>query len=170
MLERTKILTEIVTAWISMLALITAGIFAGYQYLENEKGARVKETLSFVSRFNTTPVLDARRKIASTWEGAMPQLKIILSKKSPVDGEYSQFTNKTIQDAKIAQDISIVIEYFEALEVCIRAKICDGDTAVKFLQPEALRFFRLHLDHVSSVRVDLNDARFAQELEAFATR
>lgn len=169
-LERTKILTEIITAWISMLALIIAGIFAGYQYLQNQKGDRVKETLTFVNRFNATPVLDARKKIATTWEIAMPRLKVILGKKPPIDEEYSSFILETIRDAKISQDIGLVIEFFEALEVCIRAEICDGDTAVQFLQPEALSFFRLHFDHVNATRVDLNDKRFAREFEAFVTR
>jgi hypothetical protein len=170
MLERTKILTEIVTAWISMLALIIAGCFAGFQYLEKEDGERVKETLSFLGRFNTSPVLDARRKIATTWDGNMSQMIEILERKPFIDSDYRQFILKTIHDGGIGQDVALVIEYFDSLEVCIRAKICDGPAAAQFFKAEATSFFRQHYRHIQRVREERHDERFAQDLERFTKR
>ncbi len=170
MLERNKILTELITEWVKLAALIIAGIFAGIQYLDKQNGERVKETLAYLNRFNTAPVLDARRKISSVWDDHLTQQRDILEKRPYVDSEYRQFMTATVKEAGIGQDVALVIEYFESLEVCIRAKICDGDAAAQFLKQEALNFFRQHATHIQLIRSERRDPRFARDLESFAKR
>lgn len=170
MLERNKILTELIMEWVKLIALIIAGIFAGVQYLDKQNGDRVKETLVFLNRFNTTPVLEARRKIADVWEEKMPQQLALLEKAPFVDADYRRFMTETVKQAGISQDVALVVEYFESLEVCIRAKICDGDSAAQFLKPEALSFFRQHATHIQMIRSKRKDPRFAHDFEIFAKR
>jgi hypothetical protein len=170
MLERHKVLIDIVMEWVKLLALLVGGIFAGIQYMDRQNGERVKETLAYLNRFNTGEVLDARRRIASVWDDKLPQQTDLLEKKPFVDADYRQFMIATVKETGIAQDVALIIEYFESLEVCIRAKICDGDAAAQFLKPEALNFFRQHATHIKFIRDARRDPRFAHVLEVFAKR
>ena len=168
-LERAKLVTDIATPWIGTVALIGAGIFSMFQYLENEKGNRVKETLTFLDRYNKTPFLDARRNISIMWEKNAEKRDVLLKAKPFPESEFDALVIKIIGDEKLQLDMSLTIEFFESLEVCVKKNICDADTAIQFFQPEAIAFYRLYLAHIESLRTQ-HTPRYGIGLEKFTER
>ena len=166
-LDRAKAVTEILTAWIGVCALVVGGGFAAYQYLDKVRADRIKETLSFVERYHKEPIFDARRGIETVWErrGVENSAKVLLG-----SDEFNAYVLDVIEAEALGSDISLLVDFFEALEVCVQMEICDRRTAIRFLQPDARAFFNQHYAKIDFERRRRNSPSYALGVEGFKWR
>lgn len=169
-MERIKLLTEIVTSWLGAIALILGGGFAVVQYLEKEKGDRVKVSLDFFDRYNKPPFYDSRKRIEDAWHKNDYELDKILSSQPMDKKKYSEFVIAVVQRENIEYDVFQLMAFFESLEICIESEICDRSSALSFLHSDALAFYRLHFSIIGKVREFRGDPSIANKLEALISR
>lgn len=169
-IERIKLLTEICTGWIGAFAIVAGGGFAVVQYLEKEKSDRVKSSLDFFERYNRAPIFGSRQKLDSAWFRNEARLDELLDTTPFNDSEYRNFILKVIKSEGLEQNIFQLIAFYDSLEVCIRASICDSEAALSFLHSDAQALFRLHYNFIMSVRKSRKDPTVGFDLEQFTRR
>lgn len=169
-MERIKLLTDIVTTWLGAIALILGGGFAVVQYLEKEKGDRVKVSLDLFDRYNKPPFFDSRKRIEHAWQKNDVELDRILSGKPMDKQQYTDFITAVVQRENIEYDVFQLIAFFESLEICIRSEICDRSAAVSFLHSDAQAFYRLHYSTIHQAREFRGDSSIGRDLEALIER
>lgn len=156
-LDRIKILTDIATAWLGVIALISGGIFAIYQYMQTEKASKVKETLGFLKDFNEAPIFDARKNISMARERNDELLDAALNKKPFNEQDYDNFILSYEKREGLLKDIYIVFDFFDMLQVCADKKICDVETVKLFFKDESCALFHQHYARVMVERKKRND-------------
>lgn len=165
-LKKCKTLTDIITGWLGVVALIVGGFFAGYQYLQKVTADRVKETLLYEEMFNKPPIYDARYRIGKVWLEHSKELDEVLQP-TATDKQYHDFVLNIIEAQKIGTDIMVLIDFFETLETCLTNRICDAQTAHAFFGGYARHFYHLHYPYIIQLRQEWNDPSFAKEIETF---
>jgi hypothetical protein len=122
---------------------IFAGVFAIHQYLEAREDARIARTLDYVERFGDarTHVGAASQRIAQKlWEteDQIEDLHAEVEAAPPADAEVllRQFSEKLVEGTSenpgLRTDVDEVVAFFEALVICIEARVCDRATALAF--------------------------------------
>ena len=166
-LERAKVITEITTAWLGFLGLLVAGVFAAYQYVDNEQADRVKYVLSYVDRYNQSPLLSARQRVDEVWIRSWARQKDALKSGVNAEGMHRDFVLATIDSSINTSDLHLQLIFFEQLSSCISAKICDEKTAKVFFRDDAASFFNQHYPWISKERADRSDEAFGKQLQGF---
>jgi len=156
-LERVKTLTDIATAWLGVIALISGGLFAIYQYLQTEKASKVKETLSFLKQFNEAPIFDARKNISMARERNDELLEAALNKNPFSEQDYDNVILNYEKREGLLKDIYIIFDFFDILQVCADKKICDVETTELFFKEESCALFHQHHARVMLERKKRND-------------
>ncbi len=174
-LDRTKALTEIWVAWLSVCAAILGGLFAGHQYLEHKMETRIQATLDFVARYQGDVVHEAQTRISTAWRKAQTEEMKILNTKAVTDTErkaknklWSEFVQQTIAKHDLYASIETLMDYFTALSVCVNRNICDATSAYSFFGYPAKNFYERHFVHIGEMREAYRDARFGRDIERFA--
>ena len=162
-----KSLSDIIIAWLGVVALIVGGLFAGYQYLDKVAAVRVKEALSYVEQFNKPPIYNMRFKIEKIWLEHSKKLNEVLQP-SATNKQYHDFVLQLIKTQKIETEIMLLIQFFETLETCSTKRICDTKVVHSFFGGYARSFYHLHYPFIVQWRQDWNDPSFAKGIETFA--
>ncbi|WP_422012696.1 hypothetical protein [Roseateles sp.] len=166
-LEKLKAITDIATAWIGVVAITAGGGFAVYQYLEKQKEDRVKETLLFLDRYNKTPTLEARLALDVGWEPYLDaQIKLLKAPDFSV-AAYRGFMLAAIKEAKLAGSIDVMLDFYEALQICVEKKLCDGDVAVSFFVVDACATYSQNFSKIELERQRRNEPAYGLKLQQF---
>ncbi len=150
---------------VQIFAILLGGAFATYKYLEAEKATRTKETLAYVDRYHKSPMHDVRMKLEGVW---VRQEEKLVAKLEAGEQEYEQFVLKVVRDAKLEADIFALASFFESVQACAHANICDEVTAKSFFCSDAVSFFHLHYRFIARERLKRKDPGLAELLEKFA--
>lgn len=164
-----KTVSDIASAWFGLLALLAGGGFAVFQYLEKDKADRVKETLSYLERYNKSPILDARQRLLVAWRAHDAELVSSITKPTGSADEYRQLVLHVIETEALYLSIIPLVDFYDSLQVCSNAKVCDPATAKQFFLRDARTFYTLHYPLIEAERSGRKDPRFAVALEAFAS-
>lgn len=169
-LERTKILSEIASTWLGILAIIFGGLFAVQQYLDKEKGEQVKEALNFLDRYHRESFSAARAALDVGWEKHDAEYQNFW--KIPKTGNFddkgfNDFVVEVVVKEKLQQHLFRMIEFYEALDVCVERNICDRETCALLFKADARAYFNLHHSYISKMRIENNNLKFADGFEHF---
>ena len=116
-LERAKLFSDMISAWIGVLAIAIGGIFAAYQYLEKEASDRTKATFDMLERFGKAPLFDARRKVENAWLRHSAELAVVVNAPSAEPQSLESLVLKVSHDESIAGDVYVLISFFETIEI-----------------------------------------------------
>lgn len=166
-LERIKLITDIATAWIGVVALSVGALFAGFQYLEKDRADKVKETLNFVERYAKPPFSEAHTKVIETWIKHQADIDDALAAN---DDRFNTKMLDIIRAERLQASIYTLIDFFDALEVCVAHDICEVKVALQFFGQEARAVFNQNYALIEHERKRRNDPTFAQGLQRFAGR
>lgn len=123
------------------LAAVFAGVFAAYQYLAARTDARVARSLGYVDRYNdmSTPVGAAQARIEDTlWRHADTIRDLQSFDLDPVVAAEMKraFTSNLLagtgETSNLWQELTVVVRFFDALEICIDRDLCDEAAAMAF--------------------------------------
>ena len=167
-LERIKIVTEIVTAWVGLIALVAGGIFAIVQYLDKEQGDRVKASLDLLIRYNDKHVVEARLRLTDVWAREEDALETLVRKPAVAISEINSFVITTIKVDGLHTSIDTMVDFYDLVEVCIEKKLCDRTAARALFARSAKSFFMLHYPFLAQLRTNRNDQSYAMPLQELA--
>ena len=165
-LETVKTISDIVSVWVGLVALLGAGIFALLQYVEKQSEDRVKVSIDFLHRYGDSEVGAARTRLREVWRKHRIDFEAILNKQIVSNEEYSDFIMAVVERESLQEPISYLIDYFDSLNVCVEKKICDSETTRALLKRDADSFFNLHYPVIVLERS--SNPNFASSLQAFA--
>jgi hypothetical protein len=148
---------------ISKILLIVATIVGGgwviYEYLEKKQDARVAESIGYVRRFSTEPLIAARTRIGQAWYASRSQLQALATTPVSSSEEFARrkrqlvisvvdtapfVTSSTTKQRGIVAEVDLIIGFFDELQVCVASGLCDWKTIDDFFAPYAKRFYCLH--------------------------
>jgi hypothetical protein len=112
---------------VAAVATIAAIIFALVQFRIAKHDARVNETLAYVARFNSDPVIDSYNKM---YEAFLSSLK-------PAGGPKSgalDWETKLALNNNLNWNVIQVGDFFDQLYICISNNICDRELALTMLE------------------------------------
>ena len=153
--KETSFLPANLGGWLDLFvksAAVFAGAFAIYQYLDAREDLRVARTLEYVERFNNpgTSVGSARADITRTLWANEPQIRRLrdILRALPEEDRAAlryRFTRKILDggpDSEGAQPaVHAIVQFFDALHICIRSELCDKDSAHAFFGHYAETFW-----------------------------
>lgn len=169
-LDALKTISDIVSAWVGLAAIVFGGSFAAYQYLEKESDDRVKATLELLDRYQKPPFIDSRLRIEAAWQKYDTEYNAAISITPFKPAPFNQLVWRVTTDEKIFSDLQLLLGYFETVEICVRRAICDAPSAVSFLQRDARSLYNLHYAVIDAERSKRSDPSFASAVESFTRR
>lgn len=169
-LDRAKILSEIATAWLGLIALLIGGIFAIVQYLSQQEDGRVKETLSMYQQYNKGAIHESNMIIFMAWETREKELDAVLDASPFSPQTYYKEIIKIIDEEKLLRHIFVLISFFDALDVCVNENICDAKVALMLFHQDACAFYHLHFAKIAEVRQRRKEAFLAIQLQHFVAK
>lgn len=164
-LARAKEWTDVLTPIAGAIALIAGGVFGVVQYLDKKHDDRVKETLNFFDRYNDDAVLAARTNLVDTWRKHAAEQESVIDQ--PGDA-FNIFALRVIKAENLKGSISVINDFFAALDICTRNGICDCDVSLQLFQPDARSFYHQHYAFLIAERKRAKDPTIGAGLEAFA--
>lgn len=162
-----KKINDVVLAWLGAVALLGGGLFGLVQYVQKERSDRVKETLVFVERSGKEPFFDAQKRLSmiqiAAYGSANP------AQETPIK-EYHNRLLGSFTDIANVQTFYTVLEYYEALNLCVDGRICDEASAHLFFGAEARRFLRAYLPLICKEVQDKSDDSIGEGVTNFVMR
>lgn len=163
-MEKIKLISDVIATWVAILGAFAGGIFALIQYTDQISSARVQETLKYVERFNKEPIQNATARLEEFWNERAGKIL------NPAGGEQalSEYINSEIGNNKLEKDTALLLSFFDSLQTCSCAKLCDEGTALQFFGKQAYDFHGLYHPYLVSQRDNLRDTSFGAGVESLA--
>lgn len=169
-LNRFKTVSDIVSVWFGLFALVAGGIFAVVQYLDKEKSERVKNSMELLARFNDKHVVDANTKLVAAWSRHEDALIAVATKVGGTPQEFDDFIVRTMRDEQLFPAFYTMVDFYELVQICISERLCDKATSEALFLHDANRFYTLHFPAIEYVRKNRQDETFAGRLASIAQR
>src|SRR5262245_47492152 len=170
--KTTKLVTEVVTPWLTFVGLLAGGLYTLYEYGERQKEARVATTMQYVSRYMTPPLSDHRAALFNAWEANEDTiLPVLMNKQLTTEEIVKQFQTtmlNVVREASLGLSIQEELLYFEQLTQCIDIELCDRAVAQSTLHIVARDIFDQYYPYICSLRDRYGDPSIGAALERFA--
>ncbi|MEH6435838.1 hypothetical protein [Massilia sp. DD77] len=163
-LTELKEWTDVLTPIAGAVAIAVGGVFAMVQYLDKKHDDRVKETLAFFDRYNSNHVLEARTVLVSAWLRHAAEYEQVIGSAD----KYYAFTRRVIHDENLRREVAVINDFFAALDICARNKICECEVALLLFQPDARSYYGYHYSFIAAERSRAKDDSIGAGLESFA--
>ena len=150
---------EAISKILLILGTLVGGAWAIFEYLEKKQDGRVAESLGYVRRLSSEPLLSAQARIAMAWYAARDSVRNLDSTPVSSADEFARrkrqlvmmvvdrtaipLSSSAIQKG-LVPDLDLLVDFFRELQVCIDANLCDRQTAVSFFKSYARRLYCLH--------------------------
>lgn len=154
--------SRILVGWISIIASLTGGFIALNTYLQNAESERAKEALKYRERFDLPRYVVPIKKIEESLKSRETDLTRAIEKG---DEAATRYVSGLIRDEKI--DIDSVIDIYEEIYLCIEARLCDREIAVRFFGKRAYEMYGPIGYYIKDVREDAGDSRYGRGLQYF---
>lgn len=154
--------SRILVGWISIIASLTGGVIALNTYLQSADAERAKETLKYRERFDLPRYVVPIKKIEESLKTRESELTRAIEKG---DEAATRYVTSLLREEKI--DIDSVIDIYEEIYLCIEAKLCDREIAVRFFGKRAYEMYGPLGYYIKDVREDAGDNRYGRGLQYF---
>lgn len=175
-----KIMLDCFSKFFSGVGGVATALAVGwgiYVYFEDYAAAvrkdQIDKTLAFVDRFSSDRLLKAQAEISAAWFKAQGQIQRVRAdaKDTGMKDEQKraavvQLQMSVIQSAKLEPRIWAIIDFYDALWICISGNLCDRQTANRFFLEYASRFVNLHWAYINSTR-NVHGESYAKGLYAY---
>jgi hypothetical protein len=167
-------------AWMDLVlkvGAIWAVGFGIYQYLQAREDIRIAKTLEYTNEFrdaNNQPGIAGRNIGNTLWRnleqieryehlaGLLPPLERSELRMNFV----SKLIDGTTEQPGLRKDILEIVSFFDAIQICISAGLCDRETAVSYFGGYAIIFWRNFNEYLIDQRVFVPE--FATGVEIIA--
>jgi len=163
-MEKIKLISDVIATWITILGAFAGGIFALIQYTDQVSSGRVQETLKYVERFNKEPIQNAAARLELFWS---KRAENVLNPTGGVQ-TLSSYINSEISKNGLENDIAPLLSFFDSLQTCTCAKLCDVGTTLQFFGKQAYDIHGMYHPYIVSQRASLRDNSVGTGVEALA--
>lgn len=169
MTEPTQKSTPLVVAIdaLSKIGILIGAIFAGFQYLEAKQDAKVSRAVSYIDRYESGSISEARRRIDSALVKYLEQFRELDAEgisRADRDALVLAMVEPTA-DYNMTSDIDSIVSFFEAVRLCSTQGLCDGPTLNTYFQSDDTKLFMSNFEPYFVERRK-NNPRYARGLEA----
>jgi hypothetical protein len=112
----------------------------------------VEQTLNFYKLYNGKPFTDYREKMTK----ALVKHKDVLNQAAGSEASLLQVQSDLLKNEDAAMELLLLFDFFDGVEVCVTAKVCDDETAVKLFKPRALDLYVNFYQYMMMQRADSN--------------
>ena len=155
-LERNKSVLELIAVWTESIGVLVAAIFAIQQYADNSAAEQVNKTLSYIDRFHADDVGDAREKFEKVFDDRKEEI-FKMSSAADAETQFPQFLQRVVDDQELEIPLNKILEFFDELNICAEAKLCDEKTALRFFGKYAWDFSGLMKPYIFHLREEYHD-------------
>lgn len=161
LIERSKSLSDFISSWLGIVAVIAAGLFSAVQYLEHKQSVKLERTLTYVQRYNDGDYVNSTQQLEAAVHSHYSELTAILlnTDYSPeqLEQQYSQFILKVLEKDQLYLQLSKVFSFHVELIQCINAGLCTEDVSRTFFSNNARDLIRTFYPFICSKRAQWKD-------------
>jgi len=170
-LEKYKTISEFINSWLTILAVIAAGLFSINEYLEHKEDERIKRSLHYVERYSADKFIDIRNNVYAKLDEENKALVKALSDSSLSSEELQEKYNKLILDIvdkhSLSVNIKTLFNFHEEVVLCVQTELCDEQVVRNFFNVEALELFRGFSPYVCNERKKWRNENITLRVETF---
>jgi hypothetical protein len=149
---------------ISLVLALAVGWFGYVQYQGLKQDTRIERTLEQIRWRQGDPMVKASVHIIDAVDQGMSQIKDIPISAAERENAIAYFGAEIAKGIK--KDLIMIISFYDSLWVCVDSKICDRDTALKFVGEESTVLWGNFKGYITEERK--NRKNWANGLEQFA--
>nr|AGO88286.1 protein of unassigned function [Methylobacterium oryzae CBMB20] len=149
---------EAVSKILLIIGTLVGGGWAVYEYLEKKQDVRIAESIGYVKRFSSEPLIGAQNRIGQAWYAARSQLQILAATPVASSEEFAKRKRQLVMSVVeaspvslgsgkqrgIVSDADLIVGFFDELHICMTSNLCDKKIAQGFFRPYVERFYCLH--------------------------
>jgi hypothetical protein len=138
-------------------------IYGIFQYFESRKEKQVAETLALYRQFNNTPLVAYREKIYL----ALAEHQEDIAKATVDEKEMEKTMLRVVKTGGIANQLILVMDFFDGLVFCVSRNICDPETALDLFYGRSRELYTTFYQYIQIQRREAS-TDFALGLQTFA--
>jgi len=172
-IEKWKTYSEIIIVWFTIMTTLFGGGYALFQYTENSKAERAKETLKFIERFDKDkfsnschmidPVFDSIEKATREKYSENAKGMSLLDE----DKEFLEYLKETINANELLPHLNNIFDFYDQLEACSIASLCDTKLATRFFGKYAFYIVGIIYPYIEMLRKESGDRLYGAGIEYF---
>lgn len=174
-LQNSKDWTEILTAWLQVLALIAGGIFASIQYISQKQDVKVQRAVDYLSRGSTDAFFEARYKLKENELVSISKSSQFLRDKAltqdEINAQYYDYVSETLiknsETPGLKPEFWRILGFLEEGVICAKQGVCDKETVKGSLSHLGLDFFHTYSPYLCALRETWSDPSIGKEAELF---
>lgn len=155
-LERNKSALELLAVWTESVGVLVAAVFAIQQYADNSAAEQVNKTLSYIDRFHADDVSDAREKFEKIFDDRKEEI-FKISSGTDAELQFPQYIQRVMDEQELEIPLNKILEFFDELNICAEARLCDEKTAIRFFGKYAWDFSGLMKPYIFHLRDEYHD-------------
>lgn len=163
-IKKLKAFSDLILAWLSIVGTLLGGGYVLVQYVANSNAERAKETLKFVERFEKDKLYESKQKIDIALEKMEENLKI---KFSEGESEYSDYLKNAIKETSITSELNQVFDFYDQLQVCNLASLCDTEISLRFFGKYAYDLLGTIYPYIQQQRSQSGDIQYGSGILSF---
>jgi hypothetical protein len=162
----TKVLSFLVSAGtIASGATFIFGIFyGGYQYFEVKKEKRIQESLALYRQFNNTPTVVYRENIYKVLAEHHDEIAAAAASEDQLEKTIVEVVKK----GQIANQLILVMDFFDGLVFCVSKNICDAETTVELFYGRSTELYTTFYQYIQLQRQSNASRDFGLGLQTIA--
>jgi hypothetical protein len=167
--------TEVLTAWLQVLGLFAAGIFALIEYQGQKYASKVQRSVEYLAKADSEVLTEARVKISQNEQAKFPRLQKILLDKALTQDEtntaYFQFVVDELvrynEEPGLKTEFSLLLGFLDQGVICSQEGLCDEATIRSSLSDFGKNFVRTYTPYLCYLRRAWNDPSVGRRVEKF---
>jgi hypothetical protein len=165
--------TERGWAWVERITwiIVIFGIplFFVEQYLQIQR-EKVSATLEFMKKYQDAHLVSQRFILLEPWtQYDLQTLRLANPSTRAMDDLVIALINKSAGSSRdMREAIFNIVDFYDTLELCIRAGRCDRKLAIAYFQGYAKQFFCLYSPYIQRLKNQQSMPEYGSRLERFA--
>lgn len=170
-LEKSKAVRDALNSWLTVIAVISAGIFGVVEYVDHKAGVRVERSLGYVERYNGNVYLDSRARLDEVLEEEREALTALLTGEAlpseTIPRMYDDYVITMVDKHGIRPVLNRLFGFHEEVVLCANAGLCDASVLQQFFSIEAQELFKGFYPYVCEQRNKWHNPALFVRMEHF---
>lgn len=167
--------TEVITAWLQVLGLFAAGIFALIEYQGAKEAVKVQRAIDYLSKADSELLINARLKLSANEQRNVSRYDEILLNgqlsQDEINTAYYQFVVDELvghsEGPGLKTEFSLLLGYLDEGVICADQGLCSQDTITASLSDFGKSFVRTYTPYICYLRKAWNDPSIGRRVERF---
>lgn len=165
-------LAEVAGTWLAAIAVVVAGIFGVFQYLEHKEAVRIDRSMAFVERYHSDGLLMAARlKITDSMALHVESINQVLTdvdiQPENLATEYNRYIMHVVEQDSLAGPLEQIFTFYEQIILCRELELCDKTVAEQFFDTDARAYIRTFYPYICAIRDKWNNPEKFDRVVAF---